>query len=236
MSANPEQEKWQLPEPLRLTDDKREVIAERLAAAEAAQARLVARAQSPFARLSPAEFERATAARVVEEYRATLEVLDALILKGERLKRPTRKERGGLRVALEARPAIAAQLAEAYATTGRYDLAAEVTPDRDQKALYLRIWRAIWRDDAHWCACPPPLAGGTHTFVRQDIFSVRHDREMPLLKCSSCPCLNVTPLPAALVEQRALRATARQLAGDLKPDDAKAVLLERGHTSERILK
>lgn len=229
MTPEIENERWELPGPLRLTPERLEEV-------EAEQRKLAARAQSPFANLSPAEHERATAARVASEHKANLELLDFLILKGEGLKRPSRKERGGLRVAKDARPAVAAQLAAAYAVVGRYDLAAEVEPDEGQRAEYLKIWGAVWRKDEAWCDCPPPLAGGTHSFVRQNIFSAKHQREMPLLRCAVCGCMNVAPLPAALAEQRRHRAAAQALVGGMKPDEAKRVLTAHKHTAEALLK
>lgn len=223
------EERWELPEPLRVTP-------EMLAEIDRADREALARGQSPFLALSPQERERARAIQIAAEYEQALEHLDSLIKQGAKRKWPTGRQKKELAAAREARPAVAAQLAEAYAASGRFDLAAEAHPDRKQKADYLRVWRAVFRDDAHWCDCPKPLSGGTHTFVRQDIFSVKHDRFMPLLRCSNCKCLNVAPMPKEIVEQRAHRATAAQLVRGMKPDDAKRELIRRGHVAKELLK
>lgn len=219
--------KWELPEALRATP-------ERLAEFEAAQRELARRSQSPFANLSPSQSERARAARVIPELEAAL--------KGVEKKLGKVFTAGGaesFEELQEAQKIFWRQLAEAHAVTGRYDLAAHYEYDRPEKARHLRVWRAVWRDDGHFCACPATLAGHPQFFVVADIFSVKHNREMMLVKCSACKCLNVTTsreVLAPLQEQRAHRRAASAAAANLSPADAAKALRARGHTSRELLK
>lgn len=229
-------EKWELPEGVRFKP-------ETAAAHEKAQAEWAARAASPFASLTPQEQERERAARLIEEHKATLAALDSAIARAFTRASLTEEQRREYEGAAAARPHVAAQLAEAYASAGRFDLAAKYEPGRKQKADYLRIWRAVWRDDSHSCACEPHRGSGQHArievptqYVRKDIYSVRHDAVLPLVACSKCRCLNVQPLPRALAEQRAHRARALSIAEGLKPAEAAERLRELNHTTEALLK
>jgi hypothetical protein len=224
------EEKWLLPPKFRLDTP------ERLAAADAAQAELAKKINSPFVQATPEERERGRAARLVAEHKATAEVLASLIKTYGAQSRPQKRRQRELSAARAALPVVLSQLAEAHAAVGHFRLAAECEPDRKLKAYYLRVWRAIWRDDGHWCACPKTTAGHTQAFVKQDIYSIRHERVMPLMKCAGCNCLNVAPLKPELAEQRAHRRAAVALTRGLAPEDAKKVLTQRGHTAKELLK
>jgi hypothetical protein len=224
-------DKWELPAALRVTE-------EMLPAIEAAQRELAARINSPFARLSPQEQERAQAARLVTELTEQLKHVEHRL--GRVFTRAGAENFDELRAT---QGALWKRLAEAHASTGRFDEAARYETDRTLKAEYLRTWRAVWRDDAHACSCPPHRGSGRNAnlevptvYVKRDVWSVRHGRVVPLVACSKCRCLNVQPLPPALAEQRAARARAHELAAGLSPAEAAARLRAAGHTTETLSK
>ncbi|HZG53834.1 MAG TPA: hypothetical protein VEZ40_17150 [Pyrinomonadaceae bacterium] len=232
VTTQPTDEKWFLPPKHRLDS------AEKLAAADLEQIELSRRTQSPFAQLSAEERERAAAVRLVAEHKATVELLRGMIKAHEA--RPgdepkLLRHRRELKAAREALPLVLSQLAEAYATTGYFETAAHYEPDRAKKAFYLRVWRAMWREDGHWCECPNTPTGLPHTFVVNDIYSIRHQRMMPLMKCKRCKCLNVAPLRPELVAQRAHRRTAHGMAAGKSPEEAKALLASHKHTTKDLL-
>ena len=125
--ANDDNTKWELPEPLRMTNP--------LVRLQSAQMRteLEKRAVSPFARLSPQEFARIRARGRIEHLARALELVD------EGLKTHLDP---ATRVKLKsARHALSIRLAENLAIVERYDLATEIDPRpeyREQYAKHLR--------------------------------------------------------------------------------------------------
>lgn len=93
------------------------------------------------------------------------------------------------------------QLAEAYASLGEYKIAHELTLNSDRKTEYLQIWDAVYLPDSEWCEHPEK-----HKFIKDYIFSVKENCEMPLLACNICGTLNVLDAPESLVEARTRRA------------------------------
>lgn len=75
-------------------------------------------------------------------------------------------------------------MAEAFAAVGRYDLAAETT--LANRELYEQYWAAVWRNDGDWCLHPEQ-----HKYVRENVFSIREGKAMPLLACNVCRTWNV---------------------------------------------
>lgn len=75
-------------------------------------------------------------------------------------------------------------LAEAFAAIGRYDLAADTT--LLHRELYEKYWAAVWRNDEDWCLHP-----ATAQYKKEDVFSIREGKIMPLLACNTCGLLNV---------------------------------------------
>jgi hypothetical protein len=218
--------RWELPKPLQINADN-------LAEFEAALKALVRRAQSPFANLSPSEHARARAARHVEELTAALTAVDLKLAK-------VFTARGVEKFAEleEAQRCLWRQLAEAHATTGRFDLAAHYEYDRTESARHLHYWRAVWRDDEHFCSCPPTLAGLPQFFAAADVWSVKHNREAILVKCSACKCLNVTTkreVLAPILEQRAHRRAAASSGAKTRAEEAR-LLGARNHTTRGLLK
>jgi len=131
----------------------------------------------------------------------------------------------------DARHHIAARLAEAYASIGRFDLAAEIEPREETRAEYVEILEAINRPDDEWCSCGPG-----RDYVLRDVLSLRHGRVMTARRCGGCKLLNVTGLPPHIAEQRAHRAKAHALVAGKSPEEAKAVLTAQGHTAEKLIK
>lgn len=106
-------------------------------------------------------------------------------------------------------------LAEAYAALGRYDLAASTS--KLHAKHYKAIWDAVFRDDADWCKHPPK-----HRFVKENIFSVRHGREVALLKCNACGMLNAADTPDDLSAQSAYHRQFRGATKGMTIADARA--------------
>lgn len=201
--SQPDDEKWTLP--LRLQINSPEALEK----AEAFQKQLAQKANSPFARLSPQEQERINAARMVDHLSTDLVRIDDELAKQEN------KE---LR---EGRYAIASRLAEAYATLGRFDMAAEVDPREAHKAEHLAILEAINREPTK-CECAPGKS-----FIK---------RETPhgiLIACSGCKTLSlVQVIPKDLADQRAMRAKAQSMVAGMAPDEASKTLKAAGHTTK----
>lgn len=218
-----ENEKWELPEALRVTNP------DVLARAETMRQELALRVQSPFGRLSPQEQERANAAVMADHLKKDLERVNlqitAIVVNGTQ-----QEEANKLQELRDARHHISARLAEAYAPIGRFDLAAEIEPRTESRAEYVEILEAINRDDTEWnCECAPG-----RDLVLRDVFSLKHGRAVSIRKCSGCGELNAGALPAHIAEQRAHRARARELVADKSPEEAKAMLMAAGHTTDKL--
>ncbi len=105
-------------------------------------------------------------------------------------------------------------MAEAFAAIGRYDMAAETSQKNAE--LYEQYWNAVWLDDADWCS-----HADQHKYVKEQVFSVKEGKEMPLLACNICHVLNVLDIPESLQKQRDLRAKVRSETKGMSMDDAK---------------
>lgn len=226
-----EQEPWELPERYRLTD-------ENLAAIKLQEKAWASRSISPFANVSPEEFERARSVKICEDLRFTLQRLDHAM----RRARTAGQDGASKLPALTAdRNAVRHQLAERYAVIGRYDLAVQVEPEQPYRMHYLQILDAVWREDAQQCACGDHRSQGakpksfTQLVAAQEVWSVKHGGVRPLLVCNECGFMNVADMPAELLRQRDLRARALQLVQHLSPVEARETLRKAGHTAEKLL-
>lgn len=217
-------EKWELPEQLRITNP--DVIAK----ADAMAAELAIRVNSPFGQLSPQEQERANAAVMANHLkkdleRVSLQITEIVMVDGQ--DSPSSR----LLELRDARHHISARLAEAYASIGRFDLAAEIEPRAETRNEYIEILDAINRDDVEWaCQCAPG-----RDYIHREAFSLKHQRVMPVRKCSGCGEMNAAPLPQHIAEQRAHRAKAREMVLGKTPEEAKAILAVAGHTTEKLI-
>ena len=222
------EERWELPEPLQIA-----LNPELLVKADAQQRAWRSKAASPYGSMSPQEFERVRAVRMVEEM---LRDLPPLVQEIHRLSISDPQSR--LAEYDQARINLQTQLAEQLAIMGRFDEAAIYEPDSKERDNYVSILEAVMRDDEEDCGHSPK-----RKFVEKDVWSIRHERDLHLVTCaqvlsnrSTCGFRNVQALPPGLVRQREARATARQIAGSLSPAEAKEALTAAGHTTERLLK
>ncbi len=213
-------ERWELPERLRITDP------DVLAQSEQMRADLSKRVQSPFAHLSQDETERHNAGIMATHLEGERQHLQEQINEVFNGQLP-----GELYEFTAAHHATSSRLAETYATLGRYDLAAETTPDEARRAEYIEILEAINRPDDEWnCQCAPGK-----DFIKRDIVTPDGQRKV-LRSCSGCGELNIVPIPKHLAQQRAHRTNARQMTIGMSKEDATAHLRSIGHTTQRLLK
>lgn len=96
------------------------------------------------------------------------------------------------------------RLAEALAAQGRYDEAAAIEPSERKAAEYAEIWEAVWREDEETCKCPSYRTLGNRKHLNDthalDVFSLKHGRDMALVKCGLCEFANVRPLTQDLID------------------------------------
>lgn len=112
-----------------------------------------------------------------------------------------------------------AELAEAYAELGRFDIAAETSLTPAMRGHYAEIWEAVLRDEADWCEHPEQ-----HQYAERDVFSVKLDADVHLLRCNICGLRNVAPLPDHIAKGREKRARARELYSGKPPIEVKKEL------------
>ena len=115
------------------------------------------------------------------------------------------------------------RLAEALADQGRFSEAAATHPDAKRAKELRKIQEAIERDDAEICDCKPeevndPVSNKKLRLplenVVDEVFSPKHKRMMPLIRCNKCGDLNVKALTPELTRRQA----AMMQTGD-KPND-----------------
>lgn len=188
--------------------------------------------------LSSQDMFRARAAQRAEEHRVTIANLDKQIAEIA-----FGGAEGDLDELQAAKIAVRHRRAQELALMGRYDLAAQETPDPAYRDHYMKILDAVFRDDGESCECPKEVRGsGEHTkisvpsqHIAEEIYSIKHARLMPVLRCGTCGDLNVADAPRHLLEQRAHRVRAMQIAGTLLPTEAAAKLAAKGHTTEALI-
>lgn len=171
---------WGIPERFRASTDMTDEAAFALLQRnDAAQKELGERINAPFAQNTPLERQMSKAGITIETLNAVRESQE---LTGYQIE----------------------SLAEAYATIGRYDLAADTTADAAKKATYETYWAAVFRPDDEWCPHPEQ-----HKYVKEQIYSIKEQKEMPILACNVCRCLNVADSPAKLAEESDTRTRVR---------------------------
>lgn len=140
--------------------------------------------------------------------------IEARLLRADAIKRSTRAQLQHLYSQPEANPlhvrTAEAQMAEALAMEGNYQSAAVLHPDDEQSARFEAIAEAIERDDDGRCNCPVTSAhdatsNRTITLppdtIEEMVFSQKHKKIMPLVRCTRCGDLNVKTAPAQLDER-----------------------------------
>jgi len=191
------------------------------------QAQLAARTISPLSNAGPNNLEMARAVRMIEHLqqdynRVTVEIGAALV---------TGEAGANIGELQDARASLAQRIAECLVTIGDYEGAAKIDPREGQRQVYRDIQAAIERDDSEFCSCPPGK-----DFVRDEVYSVRHGRKMPLRACGGCGTMNVASLPDHLARRMGHEERARRLVSGLSPADAARKLRSIGHTSNELLK
>lgn len=109
-------------------------------------------------------------------------------------------------LAVDDRPEVRAQLADAWADQGRFDEAAKIHPNVDRQRRYTEIAQAIERDDDETCPCEDQtvmdVTQNKNVVVYAQnidkmVYSRKHRKLMPLVRCA-CGDLNVRPAPVHL--------------------------------------
>lgn len=130
------------------------------------------------------------------------------------------------------------RIASALAEQGRYHEALVASPDGARAEEYQAIIDAIEKDDSEECGCEdeerhdlgPHAVRLPRHYIHDYIYSYRHGRETPVIRCSQCGHLNARPAPQSIHHvldahnqsansgEAAQTALARVLGGGLRPD------------------
>jgi hypothetical protein len=96
---------------------------------------------------------------------------------------------------------LLAQLADSYARQGKFEDAATTHPNKVEAKHFQKIAEAIIRADSELCECLPTIHTENGKSIAlpnyqhlQNIYSIVHGKEIPLLKCVKCGHLNARPL------------------------------------------
>jgi len=107
----------------------------------------------------------------------------------------------------------AKKLCESLIIMGRFDEAEKAAQDETALARIAELREAIDRDDKEVCECPPhqlPTPGKEpdveihHRHTRERIYSPKHHRLTPVVRCVKCNHVNVTHHPVAKIEEHRL--------------------------------
>lgn len=211
---------------------------EQIEAARLDNARVLAESNHPFLRQSPQDAQRTRAIREESDWRRTLSMLDFEIAAAA----------ASLGVVTSSNPLaqrrdqVAQTLAENLAAQGRFGEAADVAAHEDQQREYLELAAAVQRPDDEWCGpeCEAFFANDPTRLTREDIvaevFSIKHGRVLPAVKCHYCHSLNVKPAPAEHLRLRGMRARARALTEGMTPARAAETLQREKITAKDIFK
>lgn len=198
----------ELPDPSLKYDLPAELLTkERLEAAALEQRRLAEVVNSPYSGKSPQDIQRFNAGIVVRETEAML-----LAIPLKKLSQPTRE-----------------QYAEALAEIGHFEHAAKVTKNKDRRKDYKSIWKAILKDDTERCKCLKTDFNGVrknNLFAELEVWSLKHGRRMPLIRCNICGHRNVKNLPESIAKEREIRQRNRRFVSGKTHDDAKSILID----------
>lgn len=176
---------------------------EKLEAAELEQRRLAQVVNSPYSGKSPQDIQRFNASITIKEVQEM-----------------------GLSIA-EMSPPMREQYAEALAEIGNYEWAAQVTAEPERQEIYQAIWDAIISDDGDKCECVSADFNGvrkSHLFAEGDVWSHKHGKLMPIIRCNQCGHRNVRSLPASIAKERDARKRARSYVAGKSHEDAKQIL------------
>jgi hypothetical protein len=192
------EDKWNLPDAL--------LSPEKIAEAAAAQKELALRVNSPYANKTSADIQRFNAGILITE---TEKLLEAIPLE-------------------DLHSTVREQYAEALAETGNFQKAAEATSIEAKSEFYDSLWDAVWKDDEERCDCAhQEFVNGqrkNNIFAESQVWSLKHNREMSVIKCGSCSHRNVRPLPDSIQKERALRRRVIELTSGRSKEEAKSIL------------
>lgn len=184
-----------LPDFLKRTDEQKAEDAERQA--------VLAREYGPRTRLTPEERLIQHAAGREKVARAELDSMTKEDMKD--------RERVGR---------LKEMLGDAVADQGRLEEAFEVTSSDERAAHYKRTLEAVMKDDDTDCNCKPEDGQDKHIVV-DEIFSIKHNRIVPLVACCSGKHLNAGKVPE---EIQKVQAVARESKTPLKDAEIKRKL------------
>lgn len=196
MNKTDENEKWHLPDALRVDLDT-DASKQLLEAANAQQAELAARFGGPFQASTPQSKLRARAAVIVQEY-------DAIGI-------------------ANLTPEQKAEYAEMAAALGHFGIAAAITPDASRSSEFQRFGRAIVMDDDIDCG-----HGDRNKVAEAEVFSLKHNADVVLVRCTRCQDVNAIPLPKFMQSARSRRQSIRTKYTGLKPLEARDAMLRDG--------
>jgi hypothetical protein len=190
----------ELPDPDLKYDLPKELLTdERLEAAAIEQRQLAERINSPYAHKSPQDIQRFNASILVKEAAQT----------------------GKLH------PVAREQYAEALAELGHFDAAAKATRDKDKRKYYREISQAVNKPDGERCKCPRAKFGDVkknNLFAEAEVWSQKHGKLMPVVRCNTCGHRNVTNLPESIAKEREQRARVRSYVSGKTHADAIEIL------------
>lgn len=196
MPEDPQDEKWQLPDALRVDLDTSASKA-LLEQAEAKQEEWRAEYGQPFLRLTPRQKHRQRALILVEEYG----------LVGPENLTPEQRD----------------EYAEALATLGKFGNAIAVCSSPERAAMWADIGRAIVQPDDGDCG-----HGIRRQVAEAEVFSLRHNADVVVMRCTECGFMNAKPAPDFLVNARARRQEIRAKYTGLTPLEAKERMVADG--------
>jgi len=163
---------------------------EQKAAVELEQRRLAEVVNSPFSNKTAKDIERFNAGIIIEE---TQQILQA--------------------IPLDEMPEIVRDTyAEALASVGKFGEALSAVCCSEKQAFYEAVIKAIDIDDAERCECNAEKVGDRYInprYVEAEVWSVKHGKQMPVIRCNKCGHRNVQPLPKSIADERAMRAKVR---------------------------
>jgi hypothetical protein len=246
--AEIEAAEWHLPKKFRLQSELLALEPEELKKRDPEMAALwikiqaqekqwAAAANSVSGNPSPQDIHRARAVQRAEELRNDIERLKSQI--GAALVSGEDVDIAELQGAVLA---LRFKRAENLALIGRFDLAAQETPDPQYRDHYLSILEAVFNESEN-CTCEPHRGSGEHTnisipqtFIKEEIWSLRHASMAFLIRCNGCGDARVTTeLPAHLAEQRSHRSRAMQIAKGLSIAKAAEELRSQNHTTAQLI-
>ena len=206
------------------------ITPERLAENEEFQRGLRSKFASRFSLKSSLEIEMSRAALLLK---ANAEIINALHIQHA-------KAKTGKQTIKRMLNRYYSENAEAWASLGAFDKAADIEPDKRRKKDYLSKHKALLIDDSEWCSHLKYKIEDNHRlpnyFRESSVFSEKHGRVVAVLRCNECGFRNIAPLPSDLEKLSQDRAEAVKLTKGMRSEDAANLLAAKGFTNNRFKK